>query len=70
MAVIQPIPSFKSIVEEIVKDVGKAQRGGRVFSVDIGIICDTSTVRAVGGALFDRVGKELRGSQDVQMSDA
>ncbi|TCD64872.1 mediator complex subunit [Steccherinum ochraceum] len=77
MAVIQPIPNFNTIVQDIVKEVG-SRSTGKVFSVDIGILCDASAVRAVGGALYDRIAKELRdaaapaasSSQDVKMSSS
>ncbi|THH30411.1 hypothetical protein EUX98_g3773 [Antrodiella citrinella] len=59
MAVLQPIPKFNAIVQDIVKETG-SRRGSKVFSVDIGIICDTSAVQAVGSALYDRIAKELR----------
>ncbi|KAH8108107.1 mediator complex subunit MED14-domain-containing protein [Cristinia sonorae] len=59
MDVLQRIPNFNTIVQEVIKEVG-SQRHRMVFSVDIGIICDTSAVRAVGSALFDRVARELK----------
>lgn len=59
MSVLRPIPKFRTIVQDIVKETGSSRRG-KVFSVDIGVICDTSSVGVVGGALYDRVAKELR----------
>jgi mediator of RNA polymerase II transcription subunit 14 len=57
----RPIPGFRTIVEEAVADVHRSGRaGGRIVSVDVGVVCDTGAVQAVGRALHERVVKALQ----------
>ncbi len=58
--VLQPIPNFRSIVQAACKDVVAQHIGRKIAPVDIGIMCDPSTVRAVTRALYERVRRCLK----------
>jgi len=54
---LQAIPRFREIVGETVAEV----RGSRVVGVEVGVICDVNSVRAVTRGLHSRVIKQLSG---------
>lgn len=54
---LKPIPRFKEIVAEVVRDAitaGKVQRG-TVAVIDVGVICDTATVNDLGREIHTKV---------------
>lgn len=52
---LQPIAGFNEIVQDAVREVITFGTPGKVVPVDVGVICDASTVRAMGRAIHDRV---------------
>lgn len=59
IAALQPIPDFRTLVQDAIK--GAVARGvaGQFAPIDIGVICDVSAVRVVGRLLYERVLEKL-----------
>ena len=57
--VLKPIPNFRAIVEATCREVDYT--GSKVTSVDIGVICQSSAVRAIGRVLYEKVRQALKG---------
>lgn len=58
--VLQPIPDFRSLVIEACREVVSTVARTKIAPVDIGVICDSSAVRAVARALHERVNRKLK----------
>ncbi|KAF5370780.1 hypothetical protein D9758_002136 [Tetrapyrgos nigripes] len=61
---LQPIPDFQSIVSECVRQVvgsGAVPRGN-IAPVDIGVVCDTNSVRPLVRGIHTKVSEKLRGA--------
>ncbi|KAI0940563.1 hypothetical protein AcW1_003726 [Taiwanofungus camphoratus] len=56
---LQPIPDFRLMVVDAVKGARSNGAVGQVVTIDIGVICDASAVRAVGRALYERIVQRL-----------
>lgn len=63
--VLQAIPNFRSLVAAACQDVASEYKGSKVTPVDIGVMCDSSAVRAVGRALYEKVRRTLRATTQV-----
>jgi len=56
---LQPIAGFNEIIQDAIREVITFGTPGKVVPVDVGVVCDASTVRAVGRAIHDRVRSRL-----------
>ncbi|KAF5386160.1 hypothetical protein D9615_002363 [Tricholomella constricta] len=54
---LRPIPQFTEIVTGVVRDMVSSERvqAGKIAVVDVGVICDTATVRDLGRAIHAKV---------------
>lgn len=57
--VLKPIPDFRTLLAAACKDVAGAVPRSKIAPVDVGVICDSSAVRAVARALHERVMRRL-----------
>lgn len=63
----EPIPDFRTLVLEAVRTTRprtpeSGLGGRRIAPIDVGVVCDGSTIGPVIRALHERVLKKLRGS--------
>jgi mediator of RNA polymerase II transcription subunit 14 len=56
---LQPIPGFNEIILDAIREVASTGTLGKIASIDVGVVCDTSAVRAIGRAIHDRVRARL-----------
>jgi mediator of RNA polymerase II transcription subunit 14 len=56
---LQPIPGFDEIILDAIRDVTSTGTLGKVAPIDVGVVCDASSVRAIGRAIHDRVRARL-----------
>lgn len=56
---LQPIAGFKDIIQDAIREVTSYETTGRIAPIDVGVVCDASTVRAMGRAIHDRVRSRL-----------
>lgn len=52
---LQPIPDFQAMVSNAIKDLRTKNIPGRVVSIDIGVVCDISTVSAIARTLHENI---------------
>lgn len=57
---LQRIPGFDEIVLDAIRDASSTSSLGRIAAIDVGVVCDTSAVRALGRAIHDRVKARLK----------
>jgi len=60
---LQPIPNFREVVLDTAREVISSGRVelGKIAPIDVGVVCDASSVRAVGRAIHSRVLQQLKG---------
>ena len=56
--VLKPIPNFRSIVETTCREAHFS--GSMVTPVDIGVICQSTAVKAIGRVLYERIRQALK----------
>ncbi|KAI0785537.1 MED14-domain-containing protein [Abortiporus biennis] len=64
MEVLQPIPGFRDIIAEVMKEVTSQDSSHKMTAVDVGVICDARGVRLVGRTLYERVVKCLQSESE------
>jgi mediator of RNA polymerase II transcription subunit 14 len=66
---LQSIPRFQEIVSDAVREVISSGRvgSGTIAPIDVGVVCDTSAVRAMGRAIHSRVLQQLNASQGTPL---
>ncbi|EJF55792.1 MED14-domain-containing protein [Dichomitus squalens LYAD-421 SS1] len=56
---LQPIPDFRALVSEAIKEAVAQGVKGQFAPIDIGVICDITAVRVVGRRLYEKVFTKL-----------
>ena len=59
LAALHPIPDFRALVAEAVKAASERGVRGQFASIDVGVVCDVASVRAVGRILHEKVQARL-----------
>lgn len=60
--VLRPIPDFAALIVDAVKDARSEGVGGQIAPVDIGVLCSSTTVRAVAKSLHRRILQKISNS--------
>ena len=58
--VLQPIPKFQELVQATCQELGPTYGGSKVTLVDVGVICHSTAVRAMGRALYTKIQQALK----------